>query len=95
MKSKVVEITFDEDARENMSFNAEVRQLILDMAEAVANDKYGKQIFAAVVMINDKHEVATAYAGRAHIFTTLGALQHMANRISQRQMEDEYDLEEQ
>ena len=88
-ETKVIHFEPDLNVKYNKVFRDNVIELFSDVTESLQEDRYGKQIFGAVILISEDHQVLTAYAGRAHHFTTLGALQSMMNRIERENGEEQ------
>ena len=68
-------------AEYNDRFEKDVIEWTEETANLVKERLNGKIIFGAIVLINDKADCVTSFQGRAHIFTTIGALDHLADRV--------------
>lgn len=60
-----------------------------DNTRIVKDRTYGRVTGGAIVLLTDRGEVVTAYAGDVRIFTMVGALKHMGNRIFKENMQDD------
>lgn len=78
--SKVIE--FHKKPKPGNSNKQLCRDLMADGAKDIESDKFGNVVFAAVVYVTSDNDVVTQYAGNAHTFQCMGALQHMSNRVA-------------
>ena len=73
----------------NDLWEEEIFEWISDITEFIKNRAYGRITAGAIVLVNDKLDVVTAYAGKVRTFTMVGAFKHMGNRIFNENMQDE------